>query len=362
MRFYLVGGAVRDKILGLESKDRDWVIVGATEEDCAGLEAQGFKLVGNDFPVYLHPRTGEEYALARIERKSGNGYNGFTFQTKNVSLEEDLSRRDLTINAIAWNPKTGAVFDPFNGQRDLKEGILRHVSPAFAEDPLRVLRVARFAARYGFNVDPETMSLMTRLVKSGELDHLTSERVWKEFEKILSEDDIWWGLEVLEQCGVFERMFGSKCFVTPQKKSILEFSEVFDIPVPSMFAVLFADVDTKRLEEKMCLPANIRDTLNLFKTYKEQIVSFVCLTSEEQLKLVKDTGGLRESICFKHFIFACNLISDDKVWGPALFSVISTLKSIDFETLLKDVPNNLKASVVRDKQITELEKLKHFVV
>lgn len=278
-----------------------------------------------------------------------------------IDLVTDCMRRDLTINAMAFDPTTNQIIDPFNGQRDLKEGILRHVSPAFAEDPLRVLRVARFAARYGFNVDPETMSLMTRLVKSGELDHLTSERVWKEFEKILSEDDIWWGLEVLKQCGVLERMFGSKCFVTPQKKSILEFAEVFDIPIPSMFAVLFADVDMKRLEEKMSLPANIRDTLNMFKMYREQIVSFVCLTSEEQLKLIKNIGGLRESICFKYLILACNLTSDDKTWSPFLYNVISVLKSIDFETLLKDVPNRDKSRIVYYKQITEIEKLKHFV-
>lgn len=360
MKIYQVGGAVRDRLLGNEPKDRDWVIVGASEEDVANLLNTGFTLVGNDFPVYLHPETGEEYALARIERKSGNGYNGFTFQTKNVSLKEDLSRRDLTINAIARDPETDTIFDPFNGQRDLKEGLLRHVSPAFAEDPLRVLRVARFAARYGFNVDPETMSLMTRLVRIGELDHLTSERVWIEFEKILSEYSICWGLEILDQCGALERLFGLKHFITLQKKAVLDFSEAFDVPIPSIFAVLFEDVDLGRLEKRMCLPSNVKDTLNLFKLHKDQVVSFTFLSSKEQLQLIKDVGGLRESTAFKYFIFACNLVSDDREWGPALFNAIVTLKSIDFESLLRDVPNGDKARIVQSKQVTELEKLKHF--
>jgi tRNA nucleotidyltransferase (CCA-adding enzyme) len=184
MEIYLVGGAVRDKLLGKPGKDSDWVVVGSTPEE---MEEQNFKPVGKDFPVFLHPETKEEYALARTERKSGKGYKGFTFHTsKVITLEEDLARRDLTINAIAED-HTGKLIDPFNGKQDIEDKILRHVSPAFVEDPLRVLRVARFAARFGFRIAPETMSLMNEISESGELDALVPERVWNELERAMGE-------------------------------------------------------------------------------------------------------------------------------------------------------------------------------
>ena len=179
-----MGGAVRDKLLGKPGKDSDWVVVGSTPEE---MEEQNFKPVGKDFPVFLHPETKEEYALARTERKSGKGYKGFTFHTsKVITLEEDLARRDLTINAIAED-HTGKLIDPFNGKQDIEDKILRHVSPAFVEDPLRVLRVARFAARFGFRIAPETMSLMNEISESGELDALVPERVWNELERAMGE-------------------------------------------------------------------------------------------------------------------------------------------------------------------------------
>ncbi|MBP9961500.1 MAG: multifunctional CCA tRNA nucleotidyl transferase/2'3'-cyclic phosphodiesterase/2'nucleotidase/phosphatase, partial [Pseudomonas sp.] len=188
MHIYKVGGAVRDRLLNRPVTDIDWVVVGATVEQ---MQALGYRPVGADFPVFLHPRSGEEYALARTERKSGRGYGGFTFHASpEVTLEEDLIRRDLTINAIAED-EHGQVFDPYNGIRDLEARILRHVSPAFAEDPLRVLRVARFAARYaylGFTVAPETLELMRQLSASGELQALTAERSWKEISRALMED------------------------------------------------------------------------------------------------------------------------------------------------------------------------------
>ena len=187
MHIYKVGGAVRDRLLGRPVTEIDWVVVGATAE--AMLE-QGYRPVGADFPVFLHPQSGEEYALARTERKSGRGYGGFTFHASpEVTLEEDLIRRDLTINAIAEDQQ-GNLIDPYGGQRDLQARQLRHVSPAFAEDPLRVLRVARFAARYaplGFSVAPETLELMHQLAESGELDALTPERSWKEISRALME-------------------------------------------------------------------------------------------------------------------------------------------------------------------------------
>lgn len=203
MQIYMIGGAVRDRLLGRPVSDRDWVVVGATPEQMA---AQGYLPVGRDFPVFLHPKTREEYALARTERKSGRGYRGFVVQTSpDVTLEEDLARRDLTINAIAASTdgaKTGVVIDPYGGQRDLQNRVLRHVTDAFREDPVRILRVARFAARFtDFTVAPETMQLMCEMVEHGEADHLVAERVWQELARGLMEEQPSRMFDVLRQCG-----------------------------------------------------------------------------------------------------------------------------------------------------------------
>ena len=203
MEIYLVGGAVRDKLLGMTVKDRDWVVVGATPEE---MTQRGYKMVGADFPVFLHPDTKEEYALARTERKSGRGYKGFTvYAGADVTLEQDLARRDLTINAMAED-SAGHLFDPFQGAADLKRGILRHVSPAFAEDPLRVLRVARFAARFGFPLAGETLALMQTIVAAGEMEMLVAERVWAELERALGEKQPVRFFEVLRECGALQRL------------------------------------------------------------------------------------------------------------------------------------------------------------
>ncbi len=207
MQVYLVGGAVRDHLLGHPYHEKDYVVVGATPEQ---LLAQGYQPVGKDFPVFLHPDTKDEYALARTERKSGHGYHGFEFYTDvNVSLEQDLIRRDLTINAIAMDD-AGNIYDPYGGQSDLDQRILRHVSDAFVEDPLRVLRIARFAARYktlGFKVADETLELMRELANSGELEVLTPERVWKETSRALMEDHADEYFEVLRACGALKVLF-----------------------------------------------------------------------------------------------------------------------------------------------------------
>lgn len=206
MKTYLVGGAVRDRLLGLPFKERDWVVVGATPEQMTAL---GYRAVGKDFPVFLHPQTHEEHALARTERKSGRGYQGFTFHVgPEVTLEDDLWRRDLTINAIAQD-EAGAMVDPHGGQRDLEARVLRHVSPAFAEDPVRILRIARFATRFapqGFRVADETMQLMRSMVDAGEADHLVAERVWKETERALMHDRPRVFFEVLQACGALARV------------------------------------------------------------------------------------------------------------------------------------------------------------
>ena len=217
MKIYMVGGAVRDALLGLPVQDRDWVVVGATPEH---MLAQGYLPVGRDFPVFLHPETREEYALARTERKSGRGYRGFVVHAApDVTLEEDLARRDLTINSIAANADgiiAGALFDPHFGQRDLQARVLRHVSEAFREDPVRILRVARFAARFAdFSVAPETTQLMREMVDAGEADHLVPERVWQELARGLMEAQPPRMFAVLRSCGALavllpevERLWG----------------------------------------------------------------------------------------------------------------------------------------------------------
>lgn len=199
MQIYLVGGAVRDALLGRPVQDRDWVVVGALPQD---MLTKGFKPVGKDFPVFLHPHSAEEYALARTERKTGRGYAGFSFHTApDVTLEQDLARRDLTINAIAQSAN-GELIDPYGGVADLRAGVLRHVGPAFAEDPLRVLRVARFAARFAdFKIASDTLELMRTLVRSGELDDLAAERRWQEIARGLMEAAPWRMLDTLEACG-----------------------------------------------------------------------------------------------------------------------------------------------------------------
>lgn len=207
MKTFLVGGAVRDALLRLPVKDRDWVVVGATPDS---MLAQGYQQVGRDFPVFLHPETREEYALARTERKSGNGYTGFVTQfAPDVTLEQDLQRRDLTINAIA-QAADGTLIDPYHGQQDLQQRTLRHVSAAFNEDPLRVLRVARFAARFAhlnFRVAPETQALMREMAHSGELAHLTAERVWKETEKALLTRNPQVYFQLLRDCDALQVLF-----------------------------------------------------------------------------------------------------------------------------------------------------------
>lgn len=205
MKVYLVGGAVRDALLGLSGSDRDWLVVGSTPEDMVSL---GYQPVGKDFPVFLHPETREEYALARTERKTARGYKGFAvYAAPDVTLEEDLARRDLTINAIAQDPLTGEMFDPYGGRQDLANKVLRHVTEAFREDPVRILRIARFSARFPeFLVAPETLSLMRAMVNEGEVDALVSERVWQEIVRGLMAQKPSRMLQVLRACGALQRL------------------------------------------------------------------------------------------------------------------------------------------------------------
>lgn len=258
MKIYQVGGAVRDRLLQRPFHDTDWVVVGATPEE---MTARGFTPVGKDFPVFLHPQTHEEYALARTERKSGVGYRGFVVHTSpDVTLEEDLARRDLTINAIAapadWTG-TGAVFDPYNGQADLQARLLRHVTEAFREDPVRILRVARFAARFAdFSVHPDTMQLMREMVEAGEADHLVPERVWQEISRGLMEAAPSRMFEVLRTCGALQVLLPelNRLWGVPQRTEyhpevdsgihamlVLDMAAQLDAPLPVRFACLCHD-------------------------------------------------------------------------------------------------------------------------
>jgi len=249
MQTYLVGGAVRDKLLDIPVKDRDWVVVGTTPEE---MLDKGFKAVGKDFPVFLHPETKEEYALARTERKSGKGYKGFTFHTSpDITLEDDLLRRDLTVNAIAEDSE-GNLIDPFGGVKDIKQGILRHVSDAFVEDPLRVLRIARFAASLGFKIAPETTRLLKNISATDELDALVPERVWTELEKALSGKYPARFILVLRSCNALKKLFP-------------EIEALFGVPQPKEY---HPEVDTG-LHTIMSLNQSVRlsdDTMVRFAT------------------------------------------------------------------------------------------------
>jgi len=305
MQVYLVGGAVRDSLLGHPYQEKDYVVVGATPEH---MLAQGFQPVGKDFPVFLHPKTKEEYALARTERKSGKGYHGFQFFTDTtVSLEEDLIRRDLTINAIAMD-QDGKIYDPYGGQTDLENKTLRHVSEAFAEDPLRVLRVARFAARYssyGFHIASETLQLMQTMAESGELDALTPERVWKETSRALLEDHADIYFQTLRDCGALKHLFPEidALFGVPQRP---EYHPEVDCGIHTLmslqqacksnysldvrFAVLVHDLG-KALTPVKELPRHIMHEERGVKPVTE-----LC----ERLKVPTQTRQLALSVCKEH--------------------------------------------------------------
>ena len=265
MKTYVVGGAVRDELLGLPVQDRDYVVVGATPEEMVSL---GYKPVGKDFPVFLHPETHEEYALARTERKTARGYHGFEFHASpEVTLEQDLARRDLTINAMARD-EDGSLVDPFDGAEDLRAGLLRHVSPAFAEDPVRILRLARFAARFGFDIAPETDALMREMVANGEADALVPERVWQELARGLMEKRPSRLLETLHDCGALARVALEleSLFEEPERaKAALEALDAAAAagePLEVRFAALAKALDpyaVEQLAERLKVPAACRD-------------------------------------------------------------------------------------------------------
>ncbi|PHM59911.1 multifunctional CCA addition/repair protein [Xenorhabdus sp. KK7.4] len=302
MKVYLVGGAVRDQLLNLPITERDWVVVGGSPEE---LLSQGYQQVGKDFPVFLHPKTHEEYALARTERKSGQGYTGFTcYAAPDVTLEEDLLRRDLTINAIAQTAE-GELIDPYQGTEDLKNRILRHVSAAFAEDPLRVLRLARFAARFAhldFTIATETQALITEMTASGELSSLTPERVWRETEKALASQSPQVYFQVLRNCGALAVLFPelNNLFDAPLKHTdtgmnmgvhslnVLKMSTYLSTDIDIRFASLCTHIESeqiKQLCERLRIPNSVRDLTGIVAQYSGWVHTAQQLSPEKVLAL-----------------------------------------------------------------------------
>ena len=339
MKIYSVGGSVRDELLGLPIADRDYVVVGATPEQMAGL---GYKAVGRDFPVFLHPATHEEYALARTERKTARGYHGFEFHTApEVTLEQDLARRDVTINAIARD-EAGNIIDPFGGVADLKAHVLRHVGAAFVEDPVRILRVARFAARFSFAVAPETLELMQRMVESGEADALVAERVWQELARGLMERQPSRMLQVLRDCGALARILPEldALFGVPQPAEhhpevdtgkhmllVLDYAAAQGFPLEVRFAALTHDLGkgttprsewprhiaheersaelARQLCERWRVPHECRDLALLMAQHHGVIHRALELKASTILKLLQACDAWRRPQRFSQLLDAC---------------------------------------------------------
>ena len=342
MQVFLVGGAVRDEQLGISLRERDWCVVGATPEI---LIADGYKQVGKDFPVFLHPTTSEEYALARTERKTGPGYHGFAFDfSADVSIEDDLSRRDLTINAIAKDDE-GRLIDPHGGLKDIEKRVLRHVSDAFSEDPVRILRVAKFAARFsalGFQISGETMTLMRSMVDAGEIDALVADRVWKETEEALCGNNSRVFFEVLRNCGALERLFPEleALFGVPQPAKwhpeidtglhtmlVLDQAEQRSPELAVRFAALTHDLGkgttpknvlpshpgheargarlVRELANRLPIPKSCRDLGVMVAQFHTHCHQALELHNKTILDLLEKTDAFRRPERFEHFLIAC---------------------------------------------------------
>ena len=339
LKTYIVGGAVRDRLLGLPVRDRDWVVVGASPED---MLARGFMPVGRDFPVFLHPQTREEYALARTERKTARGYHGFSFHAApDVTLEQDLARRDLTINAIAED-EDGRLIDPYHGQEDLQAGMLRHVGPAFVEDPVRILRLARFAARFGFATAPDTLALMRSMVADGEVDALVPERVWQEVARGLMEDRPSRLFSTLRECGALARVMPEvdALYGVPQRADyhpevdtgihmelVLDAAAREGLPLAARYAALCHDLGkaltpadvlprhiaheqrgvapVEVLSARLKVPAECRDLALITCRFHTHVHRARELRPATVLKLFRDADALRRPARFLDFLAVC---------------------------------------------------------
>lgn len=341
MKIYLVGGAVRDKLLGLPVKEKDWVVVGATVKD---MLAKGFRQVGKEFPVFLHPETNEEYALARMERKTDPGYKGFVFDTSpHVTLEEDLIRRDLTVNAMAETPE-GELIDPYHGKQDLENKILRHVSPAFAEDPVRILRIGRFLARYaslGFHVAPETITLMQNMVAAGEVNALVAERVWKELERALGENNPEKFFAVLDMAGALPILFPSLEMKSPGMQALLAAATLTPKATVRFAALLHALPQGKKAIADICnryrAPNAYRELASLAAQHHEQALIASNLSSADLLQLFSTLDIFRREERFNDFLLAVQAIAQSKNMtfdAEWLKEAAKVAKSVNVQTLI----------------------------
>jgi tRNA nucleotidyltransferase (CCA-adding enzyme) len=390
MKTYLVGGAVRDALMGLDGSDRDWVVVGGTPE---ALVANGYQPVGKDFPVFLHPNTHEEYALARTERKTARGYHGFAvYASPDVTLEEDLARRDLTINAIAQD-ELGNRTDPFGGERDIAAKVLRHVTDAFREDPVRILRLARFAARFpNFTVAPETMTLMREMVADGEVDALVSERVWQELSRGLMGAKPSRMLQVLRECGALQRLLPEvdKLYGVPQRaeyhpeidtgihlEMVLDASARMNAPLEVRFACLCHDLGkgttpaevlprhigheqrSEKLTRALCtrwrVPVECKELAELVAREHGNIHQSLDFGTEAVLRLLVRCDALRRPERFLLALQACEcdargrLGKEDEAYaqGPRLELFLKAAQSVDGAAIsAKALQDGLKGPAV----------------
>lgn len=358
---YLVGGAVRDALLGLSVQERDYVVVGSTADE---MLAQGYTQVGKDFPVFLHPQTKEEYALARTERKSGQGYKGFEVHAaKSVTLEEDLLRRDLTINAIAQTQE-GKLIDPFGGQQDLNAKVLRHVSQAFSEDPLRVLRTARFAAHLhhlGFSIAPPTKALLTEITLTGELSTLAKERVWQETQKALGTKSPWVYFEVLEACQALQELMPAVAELLQRRPKALATLKVLseqNTNTKARLSGLLYQLNKPQIEElasHIKMPGHVKDLALSISNYQRQLRAYSELDATQKHQVLSNLGLLKSTGELDQLLHLCEAIA--KSHEP-LFGWPSPKQEIllDIERVLSVKPAELMAQGYSGKALGEALK------
>ncbi len=328
MQIYLVGGAVRDQLLGYPIGERDWVVVGATPQQLIDL---GYKPVGKDFPVFLHPKTHEEYALARTERKIALGYKGFqVYAAPDVTLEQDLQRRDLTINAMA-QATDGTIIDPYHGRVDLNDRILRHVSSAFIEDPVRILRVARFAARFGeFTIHPNTQLLMQEMVRRGEVNALVAERVWQEWQRALSEPYPQRFFTVLSECGALAVLL-PEWQDNAMELAALTRAVTQNSPASVRFAVSLHTMPAatiRNIAERYRIPREYADLAVLVSKYYSEYQNLASLTAAQLLQLLEHLDAFRRSERIELFLSAAAAIADDSSQADYLRRAYAAAKNV----------------------------------
>ena len=378
MQIYLVGGAVRDKYLNIPIKEKDWCVVGSSSND---LIEMGFKAVGKDFPVFLHPETKEEYALARIEKKIGPGYQGVSFLTsKEVSLQDDLKRRDLTINAMAIDNE-GNLIDPHHGLNDLENKILRHVSNSFREDPVRVLRVAKFSARFhkkGFIIHPETLKMMKSMSKQGEIQNLVGDRVWKETEEALSSGDSHIFFRALQDCDALRIIFPEFYELDSSSKSnstkiqekytfeILEHSSNNTNNPAINFSILVFDILKSRhkssnamqkahktlareLKNRLPIPSNFIDVSSLLIQFTELIENTVSLSPDSILMFLENADAFRRKKRFEEFLDAHRIISKKNKCSSSIILIKNIIEACDAIPMKKVIGDESNPKIIKEK-------------